>query len=68
LSLVVVDAAIAREAAKQKKEEKKKKKKKKNPLARLAEPWPDAECDARGPAPTDRMPLSSLKGANHVDE
>jgi len=36
LLLVVVDAAIAQEAAKQKRP-------KKNPLARLAEPWPDAE-------------------------
>lgn len=34
--LVAVDVAIAQEAAKQKKQ-------KKSPLARLAEPWPDAE-------------------------
>ena len=36
LLLVVVDAANAQEAAKPKKQ-------KKNPLAKLAEPWPDAE-------------------------
>src|SRR5213593_3000004 len=36
LLLVVVDVASAQEAAPQKKQ-------KKNPLAKLAEPWPDAE-------------------------